>query len=404
MVFPMNLKKQKRRLYAFSFASCLRITDAVWVVLLASRGYSLWQIGLAEGLFHCVSLVCEIPSGMAADLLGRRRTLACSGLLGAAGALSMAFSTNFGGVCLAMAFSALSYNFISGTQEAVLYDSLLACGAEEEYLGVCARCSQLENVGSALSDLASFLSAVLSFTGYYLADAAISMIRTLAALGLAEPVVTAGQAARQKAPFAGLPERLRSHVSACVRFLAGNPAAARLILADALVALPSYLTLMYLQQRLSDLGLPTAWLGIPVLLISLGRIAGTAVGERLRPRSLLGFAALCAGLVGLGTMGAGLAGAAASVACAMLAAAAMDVWYLHVQKRLNALYPSDQRATLVSVNSMVYSVLMIAASPLTGWAGDLAGSAGAGLVLLGGALTAGAVLAGLAWLLRQRAR
>ena len=31
----MNLERQKRRLYAFSFLSCLRITDAVWVVLLA---------------------------------------------------------------------------------------------------------------------------------------------------------------------------------------------------------------------------------------------------------------------------------------------------------------------------------------------------------------------------------
>ena len=76
MVFIMNLPRQKKWLYAFSFTSCLRITDAVWVVLLAARGYSLWQIGLAEGIFHCVSLTCEIPSGMAADLMGRRRTLA----------------------------------------------------------------------------------------------------------------------------------------------------------------------------------------------------------------------------------------------------------------------------------------------------------------------------------------
>ena len=64
-------------------ACCLDITTAVWVALLAARGYSLWQIGLAEGVFHVVSLMAEIPSGMAADLLGRKRTLALSGVMAA---------------------------------------------------------------------------------------------------------------------------------------------------------------------------------------------------------------------------------------------------------------------------------------------------------------------------------
>jgi MFS family permease len=390
----MNLSRQKKGLYVFSFASCLRLTGAVWVALLAARGYSLWQIGLAEGIFHCVSLGCEIPSGMAADLLGRRRTLALSGLLGAASALCMALSANYGDVCLSMALSALSYNFISGTQEAILYDSLLSGGAPEEYLRVNANCCQLENIGTALSNLASFLSAWLGFTGFYLADACVSLSRTAAALELQEPVVTAAQAARTAHPLADLRRRLREHTAACADFLRNQPAARRLILADALLALPGYLTLMYLQQRLRELGVPTVWLGVPVLAIQLGRMAGTAVGARLRPRSLLELAAGCGGLIGLGTVCAGAGPLLPAVGGAVLAAAAMDAWYLHVQRRLNELYPSDQRATLVSVNSMVYSLLMIAASPLTGWIGDTAGSAGAGLAALGGALTLTAALAG----------
>ena len=71
----MNLQKQLRCVYLHAFTSTLRFTDAVWVALLATRGFTLAQIGLAEGVFHGVSLLCEVPSGMAADLLGRRRTL-----------------------------------------------------------------------------------------------------------------------------------------------------------------------------------------------------------------------------------------------------------------------------------------------------------------------------------------
>jgi len=43
----MNLKKQLACIYTNNFFSGLRITDAVWVALLAARGFSLWEIGVA---------------------------------------------------------------------------------------------------------------------------------------------------------------------------------------------------------------------------------------------------------------------------------------------------------------------------------------------------------------------
>ena len=41
-VFPMNLKKQLACIYTNNFFSGLRITDAVWVALLAARGLPCW--------------------------------------------------------------------------------------------------------------------------------------------------------------------------------------------------------------------------------------------------------------------------------------------------------------------------------------------------------------------------
>ena len=64
MNHPLNLKRQLRCIYLSDFFSGLRITDAVWVALLAARGFSLWEIGLAESVYHIVSLFCEVPSGM----------------------------------------------------------------------------------------------------------------------------------------------------------------------------------------------------------------------------------------------------------------------------------------------------------------------------------------------------
>lgn len=380
----MNIQTQLRRLKLFGFSACLRVTDAVWVVFLISRGFTLWQVGLAEGIFHIVSLLCEIPSGMAADLIGRRRAMAAAGLLGLVSALLMAFSHSFCGVCLSMVFSALSCSFISGSDEALLYDSLVQADKADTYISKSAAYNQMQNLGFLCSNLASALAAVWSYVGFYLLDALVCVVRTLTALSLTEPTVTKQQAARQQAPLADLQERFRNHVSIAVNFLRSHPHAAKLMLADGFVTLPSYLTLMFLQQRLSDLGLATMWLGLPVMCVAAGRMCGTAIGKRLHPKPLSRLYGLCAAAVGMGTIAAGAAPIIPAIFGAVLAAAAMDVWVLHLQNRLNSLYPCDQRATLVSVNMMAYSVLMIAASPLVGWIGDIFSSAGMGLIVLGG--------------------
>jgi len=379
----MNLKRQLRRLYAFTFSAGLRITDAVWVVFLVSRGFSLWQVGLAEGIFHVVSLLSEIPSGMAADLMGRRRSLAVSGLCGLLSALLMVCSSSFFGICLAMVFSSLSGSFISGSDEALLYDSLLQAGEEHRYIPVSAGYTQIQNIAGMLSNAATLLANALSYIGFYLLDAAICAVRVITALSLTEPTVTQTQAARQAHPFRDLSKRFQAHIHTAVTFLKENPAAGRLMLADGFLTLPSYLTLMFLQQRLSDLGVATMWLGLPVMCISFARMVGTSVGEKLHPARLQGLYATSALLVGCGTVCAGAASVLPAVIGAMLAAAAMYAWILHLQNHLNQLFPSDQRATLVSVNMMAYSVLMVIVSPLVGWLGDMTGMSGAGLCALG---------------------
>ena len=67
----------------------------------------------------------------------------------------------------------------------------------------------------------------------------------------------------------------------------------------------------------------------------------------------------------------------------MLVQSVLEVYLLHESQKLNDAIPSDQRATIISVDSMAYSLLMIPASPLVGAVGDLFGQAGAGLALLG---------------------
>ena len=66
-----KIKNQIRCLYASSILANLSLTGA-WVAILASRGFSLVEIGLAETCYHAARLLTEIPSGTLADVFGRK--------------------------------------------------------------------------------------------------------------------------------------------------------------------------------------------------------------------------------------------------------------------------------------------------------------------------------------------
>ena len=389
----MNLNKQLVCLYTNHFFSGLRITDAVWVALLAARGFSLWEIGFAEGVFHIVSLLCEVPSGMAADLLGRKKTLVAGGACITCSNLLMAFAPNLFFVCLAMGLSALANAMFSGTTSALTYDSLKQCGRTDDYLKVSANCSQIFTLASALGSLASTLERFLRFSGFYLLSAALEAVGTAASALLTEPIVTQTQAAREKQSLHQLPGQLVRLAKDSARALRSTPLAARLIVSSAVISVPTYLTKMFVQQRLIELGWPTALLFLPLLLSGLASVLGTEVGRRACPCSLRRFYAVCALLCGGGCVLVGAAPALGCIAGCMLVQGALEVWLLHEDRLLNDAIPSDQRATLISVDSMAYSLLMIPASPLVGAVGDVFGQAGAGLAALGVCVAGSGLLA-----------
>ena len=53
----LNLSRQKRALLLLEWATGFHPAGSVWVLLLALRGFSLVEIGMAESLFHMVSPV-----------------------------------------------------------------------------------------------------------------------------------------------------------------------------------------------------------------------------------------------------------------------------------------------------------------------------------------------------------
>lgn len=361
------LRRQKRALLALEFCSGFCPAGSVWVLLLGLRGLSPVSIGLAESVFHLVSLCGELPSGLLADLLGRRRTLLASRAMFVLSALLMAAANGFWGVCLSLAVSALGYNLASGTREAITYESLLAAGAQAGYL----RFSSLQNALFRGSAAAAMLLAggvvLLGSRRAYLLDALVSLAGLLAVLALREPPP-------QDAPCAAAARR--QGFCAALRQLAGSAAAVlradklarRVMAGNALAGAAATLTLFFLQRRIgAALSAGPAALGPALVLIGLGgALAG--LGASWLARLRWAQAAAAAGLgIGLCVLLARLGSLPLLLAAGFFAGFWDDALQLVSDSLLNSRFPTAQRATLVSVSSLLFSLAMIPLSPVFGW-------------------------------------
>lgn len=142
---------------------------------------------------------------MAADLLGRRKTLLSGGVLTVTCNLLMAFAPNLFTICLAMGLNALAMTMFSGTFTALVYDSLKTEGREDEYIQVSANSSQISMLANAVGSLASLLKRFLGFAGFYLLSAAFEGVSTAALALMEEPIVTKAQASRGRQTLRALP-------------------------------------------------------------------------------------------------------------------------------------------------------------------------------------------------------
>lgn len=358
-----SLTRQKRALVLLEWCVGFRPAGSIWVLLLAARGYSLVEIGLAEALFHGVSLCCELPSGLLADVLGRKRTLLASHMMFLISALLMTAFDSRAGVYLSMAASAMAFNLDSGTREAITYESMLQAGRETEYL----KFSSLQNGIYRFSEGGAMLLAgatmALGWRAAYMLDALVALVGLLSALCLTEPAC----ANRGAANLAALPMAMKNTVRGAWTLLRTDHTAVRIMMINALVGACATLTRFFLQQRVEAAVTVPALLGPALFVLGLG---GGLAGLLTRRLDRLPYGKTAA-LVGIGTILCALVARGSFLPVLMvsgLAAGLMDdALQLVSDKRLNERFPSAQRATLVSASSMAFSVVMIPLSPLFGW-------------------------------------
>ena len=374
-----NLRKQIRLLYTTGILGNLSLTGA-WVVIMASRGFSLVQIGFAETVFHITSLLMEIPSGMLADVYGRKRMLALGNVMAITGDVITALSGNFAVACMAMPFHAMAYNFASGSGEALAYDSMKLEGKEAYYERYSSNQSIIYRVASGISTLLAGVALWLGYRKAYLISDVTGLLTLYFTLKLVEIRIEETDNADEngiendgtennsdKASVGTAVKKLVDYFVESIRFLIKNPKATKLMFLNSFVGAIDILLLFFLQSKLRTAGISNWFLGVALLTMELGGVVGSKLTVRFKRVRYIYLFIICTVGVLTGVMLEHTGSVIPMVLGGFISSLCDDAIQIRTDAKLNDMFPSEQRATLVSISSFTFSVIMIVLSPLAGF-------------------------------------
>ncbi len=346
---------------AYTGFTSITFTNAVWVIYLATHGYSAFEIGLFETLFHVTKFIAEVPTGAFADIIGRRASLVVANLLGAAEVLFfLAPSPPL--LILSFMLSGTAYAFRGGAGEALLWTITRQGdgGDNMRYSRIFSQIFILVSAGQLVgSALGGVLGSALIFLPF-LCQAIAYLVGTLGLLPLPEQ--------RGVALAAGERVSALGHVRTGWRLAWRDPVLAGLLLVSGLIECIWATTGYYSQLYLFGRGFSLALIGGLAAAGMLVSIVFTAITPwlmaRLRARRLLAifFAIGAGGLLLL----SGPSIALYLLGFVVVTQAAPSVLSPAISTYVNARSPEAQRATVLSFQTALFSLAMVVLFPLFG--------------------------------------
>lgn len=356
----LNIRKQLSRLYLYSVISNLTITGA-WLAILAARGFSLVEIGISETIFHITSIIFEIPSGVMADVFGRKKMLMVSTAMYTIATLIMIFSNSFFMVCLSIAFNALTYNFSSGTGDALAYDSMKKGRIANTFEKYESNQMIIYRVCSGISTLCAGIALSIGYKLAYATDLVSCAAQFIVLSTLTE--VNFKKLNDRQSTFT----RILNCFKESITFLKSARKALGLMLCNSLVGAVDILLLFFLQAKLPVKGLSNRWLGPALLIMELGGIVGSKLILRI---TKLSYKIIFGCTTVLVLTGIALEHSKSCIIMTIggfIAALGDDALQIRTNAKLQKIFPSEQRATLTSVESLSFSLIMIILSPIAGY-------------------------------------
>ena len=370
------LVKNVRLFIAFRLFFTARFYYPVFSIIFLDFGLSVSQFALLNAIWAGVIVVFEVPSGALADVLGRRRLLVATGIMMVVELFLLCMAPVRGGTLLFSLFlvnrilSGLAEASASGADEALAYDALKRAGMESSWgrvLEVQMRLQSLAFVGAMITggllydpQFVGRLAAFAGYGGQITQDLTlrIPLLLTLlfgfftlgCALAMDEPQF--GSEPKATPPLAALAKTMDAG-----RWILASPFAFSVIVAGLIFDGVMRMVITLGSQYYRVIGIPEAGLGF-LGALSAGLGIGVAklsrhLAEGKAPVFNLGFlsVATLASLVSMSFFPRWW-----GVVPALVLFAAMGMVSFFVSHYLNAMAPSETRATVLSFKGLAWNI------------------------------------------------
>ena len=362
------LMKNIRKNYIFTLFYNLNLTRGIWMIYLAYRGFTLLELGIFEGVFHVTSFLMEVPTGAVADLWGRKVSRLCGRAMFFLSLLIMYYSVSSVLQAAGFAFCAIGYNLESGAGEALVYDSMLLSGEKNNYKKVAGKSELILQTAFIISYLAGGYLAVRSYFSVFFLSSFFALSSFVTAASFTEPPVRDTKSVKN-IRIKDIPCSMVKQTKDSLILIKAKPRIAFFIIFSELIFTFIISLFFYLQNYWKGEGKSEFYIGIvyAVSALTAGITAFKApviekkIGEKgvliLMPAALV----LCLWGISLTDY---------KEIFYILTGIIEGILVVAVSDYINRLIPSETRATVLSFQSMAFSMFMLIIFPAVGLIGD----------------------------------
>ncbi len=324
-------------------------------------GLTAHESFLLKSIYSAIIIILEIPSGYFADKMGRKNTLVIGAVMGVVGMLTYALLGGFWAFLMAEVALGISQSFVSGSDSAMMYDSLLADQRQGKYSRFEGRNTAIGNGAESLAAILGGLLAELSFKAPFMVQTGVAFIAVPAALTLIEPPnLRQGH------------EMIRHTVQVVKKSILGNDTLRYFLLFSSVIGActltMAWIYHPYLKEVLDlslyQIGIIAAVLNMAAAIFS---ILAYRISKVLTQRQILLMIAL---LIPLGFILVGWLNNIWVLAVLVLFYFLRGIATPVLKDYVNINTPSDIRATVLSVRNFVIRAVFIIAAPAIGFMTD----------------------------------
>jgi MFS family permease len=186
----MSVHSNIWKLYVIKALRWFLLIMPIVIIFYLENGLSLFEIMLIQATYSATVALMEIPSGFLADIFGRRKSLIIGAILSFLGFLVISLSFGFWEFITAQLILGIGQSYISGSDSALLYDSLVESKQTDKYTKIEGRTYGIGNFSESIAGILGGLLAGVSLRYPWYAQVVVAAAIIPVSFSLVEPNVT----------------------------------------------------------------------------------------------------------------------------------------------------------------------------------------------------------------------